>query len=250
VAAAADDDEGALWRRFSESADARLRDRLVERYLPLSRAIAASLYAARVADDAEFADYMQYATLGLIEAVDAYDWRRGVKFSTFATYRIQGAIRNSIVNFSERREQVGLMMRLKRERLESIKPERDAAAPRRRRRDRARVQEMADVAVIWALSYLLDGSGMLASRGEPGRVEQFYDAVELRQLRTRIVELVDALPDQERRVVKYHYFQNLEFTEIARMFGVTKGRVSQIHKRALLLLREARSIADGLDVRF
>jgi RNA polymerase sigma factor for flagellar operon FliA len=239
-------DEAALWRGFAASGDAELRRRLIERYLPLTRAVAASLYAARVADDAEFADYMQYATIGLIEAVDAFDWRRGVKFNTFATYRIQGAIRNSIVNFSERREQVGLVMRLKRERLDSIKS--DAPPPRHRRRNRALVQEMADVAVIWALSYLLEGSGMLAARGESHYVEQFYDGVELRQLRARLVELVDALPDQERRVVKYHYFQNIEFTVIARMFGVTKGRISQIHKRALLLLREARSIADGLDV--
>lgn len=246
-----DEDEGAMWRRLAESGDPELRGRLIERYLPLSRAIAASLYAARVADDAEFADYMQYATLGLIEAVDTYDWRRNVKFNTFATYRVQGAIRNSIVNFSERREQVGLLMRLKRERMESIKASSaNEAPPRRRRRDRARVQEMADVAVIWALSYMLDGSGMLAAHGEPGHVEHFYDGVELRQLRSRLVELVDALPDQERRVVKYHYFQNLEFTEIARMFGVTKGRVSQIHKRALLLLREARTMVDGLDVHF
>ena len=81
-------------------------------WLPLSRAIAAQLFGRRVADDAEFADYMQYATLGLIEAVDAFDYRRGVKFNTFATYRIQGAIRNCIVNFSERREQVGLLFRL------------------------------------------------------------------------------------------------------------------------------------------
>lgn len=242
-------DESELWRRFADSGNAELRGRLIERYLPLTRAIAASLYAARVANDAEFADYMQYATMGLIEAVDAFDWRRGVRFNTFATYRIQGAIRNSIVNFSERREQVGLLVRLKHERLESIKAQGEGAAPpRRRRRDRARVQEMADVAVIWALSYLLDGSGMLAPRGESHYVEHFYDGVELQQLRARLVALVDALPDQERRVVKYHYFQNLEFTEIARMFGVTKGRISQVHKRALQLLREARSIADGFDV--
>ena len=107
-------EELELWRRAEASADPELRGQLVERYLPLCRAIAASLYARRVADDAEFADYMQYATLGLIEAVDSYDWRRGVRFNTFATYRIQGAIRNSIVNFSERREQLGLAYRLKR----------------------------------------------------------------------------------------------------------------------------------------
>jgi RNA polymerase sigma factor for flagellar operon FliA len=251
-------EETALWRRFAEGADAEARGRLIERYLPLSRAIAASLFARRVADDAEFADYMQYATLGLIEAVDGFDWQRGVKFNTFATYRIQGAIRNAIANFSERREQVGLLYRLKKERIDSIKDggQGDEAAPapapaprRRGARGSALVRELADTAVIWALSYLLEGSGMLVPHGEGQYTEQFYDGLELRQLKETLVGLVDALPDQERRVIKYHYFQNLEFTEIASIFGVTKGRISQIHKRGLLLLREARSMAGGLDVK-
>jgi RNA polymerase sigma factor for flagellar operon FliA len=241
-------EELELWRRAEQSGDAELRGQLVERYLPLCRAIAASLFARRVADDAEFADYMQYATLGLIEAVDSYDWRRGVRFNTFATYRIQGAIRNSMVSFSERREQLGLAYRLKRERIDSIK-QAEEATPARPARRGAVVREMADVAVIWALSYLLEGSGMLAPRGDAHYTEQFYDGLEMRQIKQRLVGLVDALPDQERRVIKYHYFQNLEFTEIARIFGVSKGRISQIHKRALLLLREAHAIAGGIDLR-
>jgi RNA polymerase sigma factor for flagellar operon FliA len=239
-------EELELWRCFAGSRDAELRGQLIERYLPLCRAIAASLFSRRVADDAEFADYMQYATLGLMEAVDAFDWRRGVRFNTFATYRIQGAIRNSIANFSERREQVALVYRLKKERIDSLK-QAEQAPPVKARRNAA-VRDMADVAVIWALSYLLEGSGMLAPRGDAHYTEQFYDGLELRQLKDRLVGLVDALPDQERRVIKYHYFQNLEFTEIARMFGVTKGRISQIHKSALLLLREAHRIAGGLDL--
>jgi RNA polymerase sigma factor for flagellar operon FliA len=240
--------EADLWEGFA-AGNAEARGRLIERYLPLCRMIAASLYAKRVADDAEFADYMQYATLGLIEAVENFEPTRGVQFNTFATYRIQGAIRNNIANFSERREQVGLIVRLKKERLESIKLASDAPS-RPRRGKGAAVRDMAEVAVIWALSYLLEGSGMLAPRTEAHYVEQFYDSLELKQLRERLVGLVDALPDQERRVVKYHYFQNLEFTEIAKIFGVTKGRISQIHKRALLLLREAHAIAGGLDVKF
>jgi RNA polymerase sigma factor FliA len=243
-----DQPEGELWERFA-AGETEARGQLIERYLPLCRMIAASLYAKRVADDAEFADYMQYATLGLIEAVENFDRTRGVQFNTFATYRIQGSIRNSIASFSERREQVGLIVRLKKERQESIKLGAESARPRRSKEGEL-VREMAEVAVISALSYLLEGSGMLAPRTEAHYVEQFYDSLELKQLRERMVGLVDALPDQERRVVKYHYFQNLEFTEIARIFGVTKGRVSQIHKRALILLREANAIAGGLDVKF
>jgi RNA polymerase sigma factor for flagellar operon FliA len=243
-------EEAALWQRLGEGG-AEARSLLIERYLPLCRAIAAGLYGRRIADDADFADYMQYATLGLIEAVDTFDWRRGVQFNTFATYRIQGAIRNSIVSFSERREQAGLMYRLKKERADSIRQAADGAevAAKKRRGKASAIRDMAEITVIWALSYLLEGSGMLAPRDEPQYVEQFYDSAELRELRQRLVGLVDALPEQERRVIKYHYFQNLEFTEIARIFGVTKGRVSQIHKHALLLLREAHAIAGKLDVK-
>jgi len=242
-------EELELWRRLADGGDGAARAALIELYLPLSRAIAASLYGARGADDADFSDYMQYGTLGLIEAVDGFDWRRGVRFNTFATYRIQGAIRNGLASFSERREQIGLAVRLKKERVESLRePAAPAPAPRRQR-GKALVREMADIAVVWALSYLLEGSGMVTPRDESGYVEQFYDGAELRELKQRLAGLVDALPEQERRVVKYHYFQNLEFTEIARMFGVTKGRISQIHKRALLLLREAHSLAGGVDFR-
>lgn len=252
-AAAVNDEPGRreeleLWKRLADGADAEARGQLIELYLPLSRAIAASLYRSRLANDAEFADYTQYATLGLIEAVDSFDLRRGVQFNTFATWRIQGAIRNGIVNFSERREQIGLAVRLKKERLESLR-QKEETPSRHRQRGKALVREMADIALMWALSYLLEGSGMLAPRTEGSYVEQFYDGLELRQLKERLVILVNALPDQERRVVKYHYLQNLEFTEIAVILGVTKGRISQIHKRAMVLLREAHSIAGGLDLK-
>jgi RNA polymerase sigma factor for flagellar operon FliA len=243
------EEELELWRLFAETRDANSRAQLVERYLPLARAIAASLYARRVANDAEFADYMQYATLGLIEAVDSYDWRRGAQFNTFATYRIQGSIRNSISSFSERREQVALHYRLKKERLDSIK-QTDDDVPRKRagRRGKPLAGELGDVAVIWTLSYLLEGSGMLSTEADPHHVEHFYDGAALRQLKERLLALVDALPDQERRVIKYHYLQNLEFTEIARAFGLSKGRISQIHKHALMLLREAYAMAGNLDL--
>jgi RNA polymerase sigma factor for flagellar operon FliA len=243
-----DAEEAALWKSFAETASADIRDQLIERYLPLSRAITASLFAKRVADDAEFADYMQCATLGLIEAVENFDWRRGVRFNTFATYRIRGAIKNCIANFSERREQAGLLHRLKKERAESIKL--GDEPPRRMRGARAYLlREAADITVIWALSYLLEDSSMLVPGDDTFYVEQFYDNLELRRLKERLVSLVDALPDQERRVIKYHYFQNLQFTEIASIFGLTKGRVSQIHKQGLVLLREAHAIAGGLDIK-
>ena len=48
--------------------------------------------------------------------------------------------------------------------------------------------------------------------------------------------------------MRYHYYQGLEFQEIARLFGVTKGRISQIHRQALQLIREARDASGDLSV--
>ena len=212
-------EELLLWRRYARTRDPASRGYLIERYLPLCRAIAASLYGRRYADDAEFGDYLQCATLGLIEAVDSFDCNRGVRFNTFATYRIQGAIRNCIANFSERREQAALLYRLKKERLAAD-----------------------DGTAMAALTFLLEDCGLLAGENEAQYVEHFYDGVELRELKQWLVAAVEALPQQERRVIAYHYFQNLEFTEIARILSLSKGRISQIHKHALALLCEARAL--------
>jgi RNA polymerase sigma factor for flagellar operon FliA len=64
-----------------------------------------------------------------------------------------------------------------------------------------------------------------------------YASLALRQMRGRLRAAVAGLPQAERRVLEGHYFQQQPFAEIAEALGVTRGRVSQIHKRGLGLLR-------------
>jgi len=72
----------------------------------------------------------------------------------------------------------------------------------------------------------------------------------MRELRQRLVRAVDTLPPQERTVIRSHYLQEISFEEIAAKLGVTRGRVSQIHRQALLRLRDALADGGGLDVSF
>jgi len=225
----------AQWRAFAVHRDTERRNRLVEAHLPLARTIAATMYAARAGIVAEFGDYLQFATLGLIEAVDRFDPGRGVAFAGFASVRIRGAVLNSLEALSEQYQQVNLRKRLRQERLDSLRTMR----PSPHARDR--FAALADVTVALALSHLLEDSGMIAGRSEDASAyrQEFYASVFDRQMRDGLLRLVQALPEQERRVVRYHYYQNIAFTEIAALLGVTKGRVSQIHRQALELLRDA-----------
>lgn len=85
-------EEARLWRTFKDRGDVRSRARLIESYQPLVFKVAMHL---RLREEIVM-DMIQEGTVGLIEAVERYDPNRGVRFSTFATYRIRGRILNAL----------------------------------------------------------------------------------------------------------------------------------------------------------
>lgn len=231
--------EDALWRA-AQGGDSAARARLIEAYLPFAGILAAKLYAGRVDHDLEYEDYLQFGTLGLIEAADRYDPGQNVLFKTYAAHRVNGAILNGIEQMSEKRVQVSTRQRLRSERRESAK---DAPAGP----DKDLFQQLADMAISLAIGYLIDEPA-LYQHDEGSVPAPQYGALELRQLRNRVQALVDGLPQRERLVIKYHYLQQLPFHLIAETMGLTKGRVSQIHSSALVLLREALKAVRACDV--
>lgn len=103
--------------------------------------------------------------------------------------------------------------------------------------DRASALErLADLAIGLALGFSLEADAGPAH--EPVEPDNAYQRLELAQLRRRLAELVEQLPEAERLVMARHYFQQQPFDEIARGQGLSKGRVSQIHHAALRRLRE------------
>lgn len=94
-------EETRLWRAYKGRGDGRSRARLIEAYQPLVFKVAMHLRLR----DAVVMDMIQEGTVGLIEAVERFDPGRGVRFSTFATYRIRGRILNAL-----RRERPALLV--------------------------------------------------------------------------------------------------------------------------------------------
>jgi RNA polymerase sigma factor FliA len=243
AADAAAAEERALWVEFVRARDPALRTRLIERHLPLARILAAKLYSKRRVQETEFDDYLHYAALGLIEAVDKFDPCHNVLFRTFAAHRVQGSVLNNVGRLSERDEQLALKSRLRKQRMQSL---REDGKPGDKTAEL--FEHMAEVAVGLALGYMLEGSGMYASQ-EDSHAEDVYRGHEMKQLRATVNAIIELLPERERNVIKYHYFHGLGVSEIGDILGVTKGRVSQIHREALRNLRELYARAAELNVR-
>lgn len=228
--------ELALWRRLREHGDAAARESLLQAHLPYARTVAAVCYGRRYSDDVEFGDYLQYARLGLVEAMERYDPARGVQFRSFAARRMQGAILNGLERFTEKQQQIAARQRIRSERLQDAKASarEDGAAPSQEQL----LRYVSEVGIGLALSWLLEGTGLVEQAGA-GAPAPFYQPAALRQLRERLLQAVDALPPQERQVLRSHYLQDEPFAHVAATLHVTKGRVSQIHRQALLRLRAA-----------
>lgn len=228
--------EALLWERFRAQGDMAAREELVCLHLSYARIMAATFYARRYHDEISFADYLQLACVGLLESIDRFDPAHGVQFRTFASRRVQGAILNGLEHETEKQQQIAARKRLQAQRLESAKAM--AADKAASKEPDQLLAYLAEVGLGLALSWMLEGTGMVESGAEPSETLPFYRSVELQQLRRRIADLVHSLPAQQAQVVRYHYMQGLPFEEIATTLALTKGRISQIHKQALTTLRE------------
>jgi len=205
------------------------RASLVEAYTPLVRRLAARAYSRRIGGELEYADLVQMGMVGLLEAIDRYTPARGVRFETFATYRVEGAILNGLPSYSELQRQLALRREMARERAQSLHEQTET-------RDRSALERLADLAISLALGFALEDSG-LGPYDEPAEPDNAYARTELAQLRRQLADLTAQLPEAERRVIFRHYFQQQPFDEIAAGMALTKGRISQIHHAALKRLR-------------
>jgi RNA polymerase sigma factor FliA len=226
-------EELALWRSLREERDEGARATLIERYLPYAKMVAAMMYGQRVNLEDEFADYLQMARLGLLEAIDRYDPDAGAQFKTFAARRVRGAVLDGITLLSEKHTQAHVRSRALAARTESVAQLEQAE----QRGDLFKF--LSEVGMGLALGFMLEDSGMFEpSSARTTGPDPHYGAIELRQTRQQLHGLIDGLPPAERKVIRHHYLHGMAFEDIADGMNLTKGRISQIHKKALATLRE------------
>ncbi len=181
-------------------------------------------------------DLAAWGAIGLLEAFDRYDATRGIKFSTYAEYRIRGAIFDALRThdtFSRRRRQLA-------RRVEQATDE--------ARRLLGRLPEPQEVAD--ALEVDLDTYWSAVGRTSPvslvsledsdteGRplAELIEDASSMRpgeamasdEIRAELGAAIDSLPERQRQIVLMYYARDLSQAEIAAVYGVTVSRVCQV----------------------
>ena len=91
------DDNGKerLWDQYAKCKSSELREKIIIEYAPLVKLVAGRL-SMYLGYNVEYEDLVSYGIFGLIDVIDKYDFNKNVKFETYASLRIRGAILDQI----------------------------------------------------------------------------------------------------------------------------------------------------------
>jgi len=246
-------DPSALWEKLKTTREKETKDALIAYYLPLVRQIAAGIIR-KLRPGVELDDLISDGVFGLIRAIDAFDVGRGVKFETYATPVVRGAIYNGLRTLDWVPERTRGKTRALQRAMEKFtllygRPGTEQELAEELKMSSAEVYELiADLGCVYLLS--LDQPYTLSSEDEETTItdtiedDKFVDPsveVEFKEQREILKKAIDALGDREQVLVKMHYFESVPFESIADKMGVSKQRISQMHTRAIKKLRESLS---------
>ena len=200
-----------------------------------------------------FADLIQEGNRGLMRAVDKYEYRRGFKFGTYATWWIRQGVQRALADHARTVRvpchQIGLMAKMERKRSEmSVATGREPSNDELALALGVKAEETKSLRAVGKQPVSLheplggDGERALEDFLSDGGTPNPGANVDQRLLRERIVEVLRSLAPREREVIELRFGLKdgtpRTLDEVAKQYGITRERIRQIEARGILKLRQ------------
>lgn len=220
------------------------REAVLRRHLPLVRRVVQRL-ASRKPPHIDVDDLMSWGIVGLLDAIDKYDPTKEALFSTYAQFRIRGAVLDHLRSLDwiprSVRQKAAVIEKATRE-LESLhgRPASEEEIAAHLGLTLGEYQALLSKVGEMALFSVDDFGGASSDVRFVNRDEGDADPAQalLHHERVRLLaEAVRRLPEREQTVIALYYQEDLTMKEVGQVLGLTESRVSQIHSQAVLRLK-------------
>jgi len=242
-------DEKSLWIRFKEHNDLAARDKLVLHHMRVVKYIAGRM-AIHVPSSIEMNDLVGWGILGLMDAVDKFDHRQDIKFATYASIRVRGAIIDQIRSLDWAPRSLRSMARRIGAAKEKLRHEigRDPGHDEIASELGLTAEQVEDAVtqVQTAQILSLDSYEMSDGPSETRKIDVVENtatlspeqALQQQERQEKLVEAILQLPDQQQKVLNLYYYEELTLKEIGAVLDVSESRVCQIHSAAMKQLKK------------
>lgn len=226
-----------------------LRNQMITECLPDVKRIVYRIAMNLPKNAVEIDDLMNAGIVGLIHAIERYDSTRNTKFMTYAAFRIKGAVLSELRS----RDFLSRSNRKKIRELEKayLKLEHKLG---REVEDREVAEELGlsldqfyQIKKMSSISFISFDELGYSSKEEKinfmscivnSDTEDALTLARVKEIRAAIAGAIEQLPEKEKLVISLYYLEELTMKEAAKVLDITESRISQIHSRAIIHLRE------------
>ncbi|MBN2020529.1 MAG: FliA/WhiG family RNA polymerase sigma factor [Sedimentisphaerales bacterium] len=235
-----------VWQHFHKTREEQHRNSLMEHYRYLVRYTAERLHS-KLPEKVELDDLVSAGNFGLMDAIDAYDPSRGVKFETYCSPRIRGSILDELRSM----DWVPRLVRARAHQLSRAKQSLEAYLGRRPSKEELAEELDMDIEEFARLQQDADAVGMVSLNSQYGDEEGEKDVREIDIIRDKKSEdptieaqkrdlkdlLTKGLTRAERLIVVLYYYEEMTMKEIGATLDLSESRVSQMHSSILARLK-------------
>ncbi|MCQ2542553.1 MAG: FliA/WhiG family RNA polymerase sigma factor [Lachnospiraceae bacterium] len=231
-----------IWDDYRRDKSDSTREKLIIEYIPLVKVVAGRL-SMYLGYNVDYEDLCSYGIFGLIDAIDKFDMDKDVKFETYASLRIRGAILDQIRKMDwiprtvrQRQRQLETAMReLENEMGRPASDEELAKKVGISSEELLEWQTQCKVDNVVSLNEYLEAGSDISN--EAAGASRHFDSPESAflkgELKEKLIEALDLLTEKEKSVVVLYYYEELTLKEISNVLEVSESRVSQLHTKAL-----------------
>lgn len=236
-----------LWQAFHADRSVEARNRLVERYLPLVRYNAERIWA-RLPEGVELDDLISAGIFGLMDAIDAFDATRGVKFETYCVPRIRGAMLDELRTM----DWVPRLVRSKASKLEETRKSLEAQLGRPPRAEELAERLGVTLEELETLIGEATAVGLVSLNKKWYETDSYKDVREIDILEDKKAEdpthrlqnrdlmrlVTRGLNRNERLIIILYYYEDMTMKEIGATLDLSESRVSQMHSSIVARLQQ------------
>ncbi|MDF2549029.1 MAG: putative polymerase sigma factor [Chlamydiales bacterium] len=242
-----DEEVRSVWAEYHSSGDRQLREKLILNYLHLVKYVVGRL-AATLPSHVKADDLYSTGIIGLVKAIEKFNPVMKNKFETYAILLIKGAIIDEMraLDWVPRsvhqkanqisRAQTELRNRLGRDPSDAETAEMIGVPAA----DFGQLLQRVQPAILLPLNMDKNDDPdqvPLEERLADEKAKTSFETADYNEFRKLLEKAVMEMPEQERMVLVFYYYENLMLREIGQLMGISESRVSQIHSKAILRLR-------------